>query len=56
MRHATRSAFKGVQLGQSAETRRSPDKLHGLSAAWATRRRGREFIGAFIGHKRKLGS
>ena len=52
MRQATSSAFKSVQLGQSAESRRSPGKFHGLSAVWATRRLGRGIVCAFFAHRR----
>ena len=50
MRHTARSAFKGIKLGQPAESWRSSSEPHGLSAAWATLRHGRRFVSGFLTH------
>lgn len=50
MRNAAGATVKGVQVGQSAEACRYADQSHALSAAWATRRRWRGIVVAFVAH------
>ena len=51
MPYVTYSAFEGIQLRQSVESRGSSKEPHGLSAPWATRRRGCGSGGAFVAHE-----
>src|SRR5262249_5971269 len=51
MQYVTRSAFKGIELGQAIESWCFSKEPHELSAPWATRRRGGGSVGAFVVHE-----
>jgi len=53
VRHATRSAFKDIKVGQVPKSRRCSSERHKLSAAWAMRRPWRVFTRVFVVHGRK---
>jgi hypothetical protein len=45
VRYAARRAFEGAQIGQSAESLRSSDELHGLGAVLAPQGRRGSIVG-----------
>src|SRR6516225_8491320 len=48
--YATSAAFKRIEGGQVAKSRRYSSEPHDLSAAWANRRPWRVFICLFVAH------